>query len=181
MPIYEFYCSNNNKLYSFYARKLAEGRMLPRCPDNARYKMERVISNFAVTGRAREKTDQPGGAPDDPRMEAAMAQMEHEMGSMDSENPDPRQLARMMRTMSSATGEAMPAPMEEMLSRLERGEDPEKLEAEYGDAFDEFGAGEEAAGTGPEATSLKARARALRRSRPVRDPQLYEMRDYSRP
>lgn len=181
MPIYEFYCSANNKIYSFYARTLAEGKCLPRCPDQADYKMERVISTFAVTGRAREKTDLPGGAPDDPRMEAAMAQMEREMGGMDSENPDPRQLARMMRTMSSATGEAIPAPMEEMLSRMERGEDPEKLEAEYGDAFDDFGAGEGGEPGAGDSSSVKERGRSLRRSRPVRDPQLYEMRDYSHP
>ena len=47
---------------------------------------------------------------------------------MDEANPDPRQLARMMQKMSDLTGEKMPAPMLEMMARMEKGEDPEKLE-----------------------------------------------------
>src|SRR5438552_5182 len=127
MPIYEFYCPDNNKLYSFYARSLADAGKTPRCPENAKYRLERVASTFAVTGRAKEKTEFPAAAGmDDSRMEAAMAEMEREFSGMSDENPDPRQLARMMRKMSSLTGEKIPGEMDEMIRRMEAGEDLEK-------------------------------------------------------
>jgi hypothetical protein len=182
MPIYEFYCPDNRKIYSFLARSLSYADKTPRCPDNPKFRMERMISSFAVTGRAKEKPDMPpGGGPDDARMEAAMAEMERDFASMDSENPDPRQIARMMRKMSAVTGEKMPAEAEEMISRMEKGEDPEKLEEEYADVLGDPGDPDaeglptppsEEAGEG-----LKAAFRAMRR-RPVRDPALYEMSDY---
>ena len=178
MPIYEFYCPNNNKLYSFYARSLAMSRKTPRCPDNPKFRMERAVSSFAVTGRAKEKPDMPpGGDPGDARMEAAMAEMEREFGSMDTENPDPRMLARMMRKMSSITGEKLPGQMEEMMNRMEAGEDPEKLEEEYGDAFDEMEAGGPGATESEEGKALKEQWRKLRK-RPVRDKTLYEMSEF---
>jgi alkanesulfonate monooxygenase SsuD/methylene tetrahydromethanopterin reductase-like flavin-dependent oxidoreductase (luciferase family) len=175
MPIYEFYCPDNRRIYSFYARSLAYADRTPRCPDDAAFRMERMISSFAITGRAKEKADDAAGAPDDPRMEAMMAEMERDFGGMDAENPDPKQLARMMRRMSELGGGSVPGEVNEMIRRMEAGEDPEKLDEEFGPAlenFDPLGDGE--SGT---AESLKARLRALR-ARPQRDPTLYEMSDY---
>jgi hypothetical protein len=181
MPIYEFYCPNNNKIYSFFARSLAHAGKTPRCPDNPRFKMERLVSKFAITGRAKEKTAEPdaGTGMDDARMEAALAEMERDFGGMDTENPDPRQLGRMMRKMSALTGEKMPGQMEEMIRRMEAGEDMDKLESEYGDLLDETGDLEADApgGEGAKSGSLKERLRALHQ-RPVRDETLYEMNDY---
>jgi hypothetical protein len=178
MPIYEFYCPKNNKLYSFFARSLAMSQKTPRCPDNPKFKLERVVSSFAVTGRAKEKPDTPpGGDANDARMEAAMMEMEREFGSMDSENPDPRMLARMMRKMSTITGEKLDGRMEEMMDRMEKGEDPEKLEEEYGDAFDEMDADGPGAADTEEGKAMKEQWRKLR-NRPVRDRTLYEMSEY---
>ncbi len=181
MPIYEFYCPNNNKIYSFFARSLAYAGKSPRCPDNSKFKMERLLSKFAITGRAKEKTEAPVGAGmDDPRMEAALAEMEREFGGMDTENPDPRALGRMMRRMSALAGEKMPGQMDEMIRRMEAGEDMEKLESEYGDVMDEMESDEALPGgsdANPKGASLKDRLRAIR-GRPVRDETLYEMGDY---
>jgi hypothetical protein len=182
MPIYEFYCPDNHKIYSFFARSLAYAGKTPRCPDNPKLRMERMISRFAVTGRAKEKPDMPpeaGPNPDDPRMEAAMAEMEREFGGMASENPDPRQMARMMRKMTSLMGENVPGAMDEMLGRMEKGEDPEKLEEEYGDVLDDLdspGEKDAEAGANEETKMLRARLRGLRR--PRRDPALYEMSEF---
>ena len=178
MPIYEFYCPDNHRIYSFFARSLAYAGKTPRCPDNPKHKMERMMSNFAVTGRAKEKPDAPpGGEFGDAKMEAAMMQMEREFSSMDTENPDPRQVANMMRRMSSLTGEKMPGQMEEMIRRMEAGEDPEKLEAEMGDVMGEDGADGAADEGSAEEKTLRARLRGLRK-RPIRDPALYEMSDF---
>jgi hypothetical protein len=172
MPIYEFYCPKNNKIYTFLARSLAYSGRTPRCPDHPEYPMERLISSFSVTGRAKEKSDAEAFPMDDAKMERAMSEMEREFSGMDEENPDPRQLAKMMRKMSDATGEQMPAGMQEMMRRMEAGEDPEKLEAEYGDAFGEFEAAQAEDG-GQQGGKIPRRNRP-----PQRDPVLYEMADY---
>ena len=178
MPIYELYCPDNHRIYSFYARSLACADRTPRCPDGAKHRMERMISNFAITGRAKEKPELPAGAEaDDPRMASMLAEMEREFGAMDAENPDPKMLARMMRKMTALSGETVPGEVDEMIRRMEAGEDPEKLDAEFGDAmenFDPLGAGGEESAAGEK---LKAQLRALRRQ-PRRDPTLYEMSDF---
>jgi hypothetical protein len=70
----------------------------------------------------------------------------------------------------------MPEPMLEMLARMEKGEDPEKLEEEYGDVLDEDSMGDFGMG---KSEGEKGGAGALhRRLPPRRDPQLYEMAEY---
>ena len=183
MPIYEFYSPDNNKIYSFFARSVAYASRVPRCPDNLAFRMERLVSKFAITGRAKEKSEATESAPkmDDARMEAALAEMEREFGDMDTDNPDPCQLGRMMRKMSALSGEKMPGQMEEVIRRMEAGEDMEKLESEYGDIFDEMespgGGSQSEGGESGSRPTLKDRLRALRK-RPVRDETLYEMSDY---
>lgn len=182
MPIYEFYCPHNHRIYQFLARSSAQAGRVPRCPDNPDWPLVREFSPFAITGRHREEPKAPD-APDpldDPRMEAAMAELERDFGDLDDENPDPRRLGHLMRRMSAITGEAMPAAMAEMVSRLEAGEDPERLEEEYGDALDEPLPGEADAADGEAgATPGRARWRSLLRQRaPRRDPQLYDMAEY---
>jgi hypothetical protein len=174
MPIYEYYSPDTNKIYTFFARSLSVGGKIPRCPDNPKARMERIVSKFAVTGRAKEKPE--GDGPDmDPRMERMMAEMEREMASIDDQNPDPRQLGRLMRKMTEATGQKIPGEMEQMLRRLESGEDPEKLEEEFGEALDGLGEGE----FGAEAEAATGAIRAvLKKKRPARDPKLYEWNDY---
>lgn len=171
MPIYEFYSPDTNRIYSFLARSLAQGKAVPRCPDNPSARMERMLSRFAVTGQARDREQTPIEA-NDPRLERTMMEMEREMSSMSEENPDPRALGRLMRKMTEATGRELPAAMQQMLARLEKGEDPARLEEEYGEAMEklneEFGGETESEKSGP----------AARPKPPVRDPALYEMSDY---
>jgi hypothetical protein len=140
--------------------------------------MEKMVSGFAITGRAREEP--AAGAMDemdDAKMEAAMETMEREFGSVaDSDNPDPRALAAMMRRMGEITGQKMPAEMNEVIARLEKGEDPDKLEEEYGDVFekmDQLG-GEE----GESGGAADERAKRRRRRPITRDPKLYEMSEF---
>jgi hypothetical protein len=175
MPIYEFYSPDTHRIYSFFARSLAQGRLIPRCPDDPKARMERMISRFAVTGRSKEKSDSPAESDAlDPRMERVMAEMEGEMSSMNEDNPDPRQLGRLMRKMTLATGQRMPEAMEQMIQRLEQGEDPEKLEEEFGDALENLGEDSAEGGDSDE----KTKPSRQRRKRVTRDPALYELGDY---
>lgn len=187
MPIYEFYCETNHTVYQFYAKTLAQGKIVPKCPDNPAWPMKRIVSQFAFTGRAQEPqaTDEAGAGDlaDDPRMEAAFAAMEKEFDSVD-EN-DPKAMARMMRRMSELTGEKLDGEMEEVVRKLEEGVDPEALEDKLGlgdgegegcggaCGFDDCGD----ASSMSEKEKKEARMRwKLRRATtaPRRDPKLYD-------
>jgi len=180
MPIYEFYCRKTDTVYSFLSPRMIASGEVPRCPDNPRYKMERVVSGFSVTGRHK---DEPGAdEPDDPRMEAAMGELEREMAGMDEENPDPRQMGRLMRRMADMTGEPLDGTMEEMVRKMEEGADLDALEEEFGDSMDDDGLdapGGEGADDPGRAETLRRLMRGSRRRRPRKDPTLYDWRDFA--
>lgn len=181
MPIYEYFSPDTNRIYSFYAKTRAQGQLVPRCPDNPKARMKKIVSTFAVTGRNKEE---PKAAPstgadglDDAKMESAMAAMESEFSGLD-EN-DPKAMARMMRRMSELTGEKLDEPMEEAMRKLEEGADPDSLEESLGSAFgDEPGADDpygEDSPSAPAADPKEGRAKfKVRRPPPVRDPKLYD-------
>ena len=178
MPIYEFYSPDTNKLYQFFARSLALKDKTPRCPDGAGLRMERRVSRFAIIGKAREEAEgDPFAGLDDAKVEALMGDLEREMEGVSDDNPDPRQLGRLMRKMTDMMGDRTPESLKEMVRRLEAGEDPEKLEEQFGG----MDPGDEEGSTGAAADALwdsvKKRLRALR-DQPARDPVLYEMSDF---
>ena len=86
MPIYEYYCPDNHRIYQFYAKTLAQGQTVPKCPDNPAFGMRKMISAFSVVsggkeadGAAPSAEAPPGGAQaeeGDPRMNAAMEAMD---------------------------------------------------------------------------------------------------------
>ena len=173
MPIYEFYSPDNNKLYQFLARSLAYRDKVPVCPDNPAFKMERRVSRFAVIGKAKEDTgDDPFAGIDEAKMEGFMAEMERDMSGMDETNPDPRQLGRFMRKMTDLMGDKTPPELREMVKRLEAGEDPEKLEEQFGD----MEGGEAAASDALFSQRIKKIKGSVRQRK--RDPKLYEMAEY---
>lgn len=170
MPIYEFYCPDNHTIYQFLARSLADRDSVPVCPDNPDFVLQKRVSSFAVIGRAKEDTDgDPFADIDDAGMERLMAEMESDMGSIDSENPDPRQMGHFMRKMTDLMGDKAPPELREVVRRLESGEDPEKLESEYTDLEQSV-----------EAEALFSQVKKIIRGskQPVRDPKLYELRDW---
>jgi len=184
MPIYEFYCPNNHTIYSFLGKSSRYATVIPKCPADPSFRMIRMISDFAAP-RKRQETPKVPGSPagiDDSRMEAAMAQMEREFGSMDTENPDPRALGRMMRRMAEISGEKIDGRMEEVFRRLEEGVDPESLESEYGDLLGDENSpddaspaqGQDKETAPPEAKSGSHSRPRLRIRPPKRDPNLYE-------
>lgn len=184
MPIYEFFCPDNNTVYQFYAKSVAQGETVPRCPDNPKYRMQKMVSGFAITkgGASDEPPPNPGadaGAEDDPQMEAAMAAMESEFANVD-EN-DPKAMGRMMRRMSEMTGEKLDGEMEEVMRKLEEGADPDSLEEALGGEIDEGGdlyggpMGMGGPGGAEPADPKEPKHRfKIRRPAPTRDPQLYD-------
>jgi len=177
MPIYEFYSPDRHRIYTFLARRLLREGEAPFCPDGAKSRMEKVVSAFAFTGRAKEVVKKEGeGGEMDPRMEREMMKMADEFSKMDEKNPDPRMMGKMMRRMMEASGQKLPGEMGEMLQRLEKGENPDKLEEEYGDVMEKMDGMEGLGGEKKEDWKMRLR----RRLPPRRDPTLYEFEDYVR-
>ena len=188
MPIYEYYCPDNHTIYQFYAKSVAQGQTIPKCPDNPKFRLRKLISAFAITsgGTKEEAENKPAPADDsaeDTRMEAAMGEMEREFASID-EN-DPKAMGRMMRRMSELTGEKIEGQFEEVVRKLEEGADPDSLEDQLGpeekgeDSGDPYGGG---MGLDPDMPGQKAEKDPkeprhrfrVHRTAPRRDPKLYD-------
>lgn len=112
MPIYEYQCSACRRSFSFLVRNVAS-HSVPECPRCGTRTLGRSLSRFASLAPGRS-----GG-------ERAPAQ-----GSDEAE--DPRTLGRMMRDMAGQTGEPVEPEMDEVIRRLESGEDPESIEKQMG-------------------------------------------------
>jgi len=67
-------------------------------------------------------------------MEAEMMRFAAEMEHLD-EN-DPKAMASAVRKMTELAGEPVTPAMEEMIRRLEAGEDPDRIEEDLGDALE---------------------------------------------
>lgn len=177
MPIYEFYSPDTHKVYSFYARSQRYADIIPCCPDGSDKRMQKRVSAFAFLQSVSEEPGDLSG--DDAAMESALNELESEFRGIDEHNPDPRQLGQMMRRMQEVTGHRLPQSMQEMMTRLEKGENPENLEEMFGgDLEEEMG---EYAGERHEAPGTDALQKILRQARrlpPARDPELYEFTDY---
>jgi putative FmdB family regulatory protein len=163
MPIYEFYCHKCNTIYNFFSRTVNTEKT-PRCPSCKTIKLKRQMSIFSKISRGKEESVDDGMPPiDEPKMEKAMSMLASEADKINED--DPRQAARLMRKLSDATGMNLGPGMEEALSRMERGEDPEKIEAEMGDLLE---------GEDPFIFGQKA-IKGSKRKKPQVDEKLYDL------
>jgi len=164
MPIYEFYCHKCNTVYNFFARSANTDR-IPYCPHCKRIRLKRQMSVFARVSRSKSDEGATDDMPavDEARMERAMAMLAGEADRINED--DPRQGANLMRKLSEAAGLNMGPGMEEALRRMERGEDPEQIEAEMGELLE-----------GEEPFSFEQKKKkGLSKSRPRRDETLYDL------
>jgi putative FmdB family regulatory protein len=136
MPIYEFYCEDCHTIYNFWSTRVNTEKV-PSCPKCDREELERMVSRASIiSGGGSEEEDPLGDLPiDETKLESAMASLASEAEGMDED--DPRAMAQFMRKFSDQVGLKYNDKMEEALSRLESGEDPDSLEDEMGDMFDD--------------------------------------------
>ncbi len=93
------------------------------------------MSMFACTGKAEENNAGMDDLPlDESKMEKAMHMLEKEAGQINED--DPRLAANLMRRLSDMTGIRLGDGMNEALDRLEKGDDPDSIEAEMGDILE---------------------------------------------
>jgi putative FmdB family regulatory protein len=132
MPIYEYTCHDCKHRVSLLWRSFADAKNRePVCPRCGGTNMTRLISRVAVVRSE-------GGRLDDLSDSSA----DSALSGLD-EN-DPKSLARFMRKMADETGEDLGPEFEEVVGRLEAGEDPESIEESMPDlgaspSGDDFG------------------------------------------
>ncbi|MGB5685850.1 MAG: zinc ribbon domain-containing protein [Candidatus Electrothrix sp.] len=164
MPIYEFYCQDCNTIFNFLSSRINTEKR-PDCPKCGKKELDRQMSRFAVIGKAKEEdADDPMAGLDESKMEQAFEGLMREAEGMNEE--DPRQMAQLMRKFTDKTGISMGDQMEEALSRMESGEDPDQIEQEMGDLLDT-----------DDAFSLDGLKKKIGSGRrpPVHDETLYEL------
>jgi putative FmdB family regulatory protein len=108
MPIYEYRCDSCKRRTSIFVRSVSS-KVDARCEHCGGTKLTRVLSKFAVHG-GRLNLDS----------DSALAGIDES---------DPRTMARLMRQMGEESGEPMEPEFEEMIGRMEAGEDPESVMA----------------------------------------------------
>jgi putative FmdB family regulatory protein len=162
MPIYEYYCDQCNVIFNFFSSRVNTTKV-PDCPKCGKKELAKQISTFATIGKAREDGDDQLAGLDEAKMEHAFESLMREAEHVNED--DPRQMASLMRKFTSQTGIHLGDSMEEAISRMEAGEDPDQVEKEMGELL------------GDEDFSLESmKTKAMRQSsRPVHDEKLYEL------
>ena len=163
MPIYEFYCEDCNTLFSFFSKNINTEKC-PKCPKCKTKRLDRQMSAFAIAGKAKEDSDIDELPINESKMEQAMQMLAGEAEHINED--DPKQAANLMRKLTNMTGLELGAGMEEALRRMEKGDDPDTIEAEMGDMLEN---------EDPFQFIAKKNPRAARRSAPKRDETLYDL------
>ena len=164
MPIYEFCCPDCNMLFNFFSRTINTTKR-PTCPKCKTRRLDRQMSAFAITGKAKEDGEGDDLPFDEGKMEKAMQMLASQADRVDED--DPRQAADLMRKLTDMTGMELGGGMEEALRRMERGDDPEQVEAELGDLLE---------GEDPFVfPDKKGKGSGAARPAPMRDETLYDL------
>ncbi len=112
MPIYEYRCQECKQRASIHQTYEEYGQVEVRCPHCGSAKLQRLINRVRVARSEESRLENLA----DPS----------QWGDLDEE--DPRSMARMMRKMGQELGEEMPPEFDEVVDRLEAGEDPDSIE-----------------------------------------------------
>ena len=122
MPTYEYRCMACRKRVNIYQTYAEYGVKPVTCTHCGSDQLQRIIGRVRV---ARSEGDRLDALTDPDRW-----------GDLDQE--DPRTIGRMMRQMSHEMGEEMPPEFDEVVDRLEAGEDPDEIEKSLPDMGEDF-------------------------------------------
>jgi len=115
MPLYEYRCNGCHRRVTLL-RSFSDNST-PLCPECQSGDLTRLISRVSVLRSEESRLESLS----DPSSLAGL------------DESDPRSIARWMRKMSDETGEDMGPEFDEMVGRLEAGEDPEDVERSMGE------------------------------------------------
>lgn len=163
MPIYEFYCDSCNVIFNFFSSRVNTEK-IPSCPRCGKKELSKKLSTFATIGKAQEESDDMLTGLDESKMERAFESLMSEAEHVNED--DPKQMASLMRKFTSQTGIRLGDSMEEAISRMEAGEDPELVEQEMGDQLNDEDFSLE---------SVKKKILTKKKEKPEYDDSLYEL------
>lgn len=127
MPIYEYRCQNCRRRVSVFWRSFSEAEngqsVCPRCQSTD---LHRLVSRVRVIRSEDSRMDDMSDFSDLP----------------DLDENDPKSLGRWMRKMSGEMGEDLGPEFDEVVGRLESGEDPESIEKSMPELMGEGGGGD---------------------------------------
>lgn len=133
MPIYEFYCDDCNVIFNFLSSRI-DTTTQPDCPRCGKKQLSRQVSAFATTGKVKEDASNPMAGMDESKMEDAFGSLMADAEGVNEE--DPRQMATLMRKFTEKTGMVVGDSVEEAISRMEKGDDPDLIEKELGSSLE---------------------------------------------
>ncbi len=134
MPIYEYYCDACHVIFNFYSARINTSK-IPSCPQCGKKELAKQISTFATISKGKEESEDPFAGLDESKMEHAFESLMREAEHINED--DPRQMASLMRRFTESTGVHLGDSMEEAISRMEAGEDPEQVEKDMGELLNE--------------------------------------------
>jgi len=112
MPRYDYRCQSCKKRSVIFQTYAEYGQKKVKCPHCGSPELQRLIGRVRFARSEESRLDQLSDPSD--------------WGDFDES--DPRSMAKMMRKMGSELGEDMPGEFDEVVDRLEAGEDPEAIE-----------------------------------------------------
>lgn len=117
MPTYEYRCNECGKGVSIFLSYEDYGKVAVQCSHCGSESLKRVLSRVRFMRSEESRLDSIS----DPSNWAGI------------DEEDPRSMARMMRKMGQELGEELPPEFDEVVDRLESGEDPEDIESSMPD------------------------------------------------
>jgi len=128
VPIYEYRCHNCKRRVSIFWRTFAEAEKgVPTCPRCGGTELTRLVSRVRVIRSEESRLDNLADPSNFP----------------DLDESDPKSLGRWMRKIKSEfgaeMGEELGPEFDEVVGRLEAGEDPEEIEKSMPDLMGEGG------------------------------------------
>lgn len=117
MPSYDYRCRDCGKRAVIYQSYQDYGEVPVECPHCGSEDLHRLIGRVRIAKS------------EDSRLE----DLSDPSSWGDFDENDPRSMAKMMRKMGQELGEDMPAEFDEVVDRLEAGEDPEQIEQDLPD------------------------------------------------
>lgn len=112
MPRYDYRCQNCGKRSVIFQSYAEYGREQVKCPHCGSSELQRLIGRVRVARSEESRLDE----------------LSDPSGLGDFDENDPRSMARMMRKMGNELGEDMPSEFDEVVDRLEAGENPDDIE-----------------------------------------------------
>ena len=129
MPLYQYRCLNCRRRFEIFLSYNEYGVKSVNCAHCGSDQVQRRIGRIRVA-----------------RSEESRLESLADPSSLEGLEDDPRALGRMMRQMSSEMGEELGPEFDEVVDRLEAGQDPEEIEKSLPDLGGDEGMGMGAGG-----------------------------------